>query len=138
MNISGECWITSKNLWNLTLYQALLSCLFDLGVVALVPTNKTTMNAYIELAKLMLPEEISKSFSLVKVEEEKVEQDKRLHLYLEELNIPPDHVDVLKPNGFYPESLMGDFPIRDRQAVLHLRRRRRSEERRVGKECESR
>jgi len=27
------------------------------------------MNAYIELAKLMLPEEISKSFSLVKVEE---------------------------------------------------------------------
>ena len=82
------------------------------------------MNAYIELAKLMLPEEISKSFSLVKVEEEKVEQDKRLHLYLEELNIPPDHVDVLKPNGFYPESLMGDFPIRARQAVLHLRRRR--------------
>src|SRR5690554_7196275 len=110
MNISGECWITSKNLWNLTLYQALLYCLFDLGVVALVPTNKTTMNAYIELAKLMLPEEISKSFSLVKVEEEKVEQDKRLHLYLEELNIPPDHVDVLKPDGFYPESLMGDFP----------------------------
>src|SRR5690554_8212909 len=82
------------------------------------------MNAYIELAKLMLPEEISKSFSLVKVEEEKVEQDKRLHLYLEELNMPPDHVDVLKPNGFYPESLMGDFPIRARLVVLHLRRRR--------------
>jgi hypothetical protein len=82
------------------------------------------MNPYIALAKLMLPQEISESFDLVKVEEKKEVGDKRLHLYLDEFETPPDHRTDLRPNGFYPEALMGDFPLRGRQVVLHLRRRR--------------
>jgi hypothetical protein len=40
------------------------------------------MNPYIALAKLMLPQEISESFDLVKVEEKKEDEEKLLHLYL--------------------------------------------------------
>lgn len=77
------------------------------------------MNPYIELAKLMLPQEISESFDLVKVEEKNVALEKLLHRYLDEFETPPNHRTYLKPNGFYPETLMGDFPIRDRKVVLH-------------------
>ena len=82
------------------------------------------MNPYIALAKLMLPQEISESFDLVKVEEKKEDEEKLLHLYLEEFETPPDRRTDLRPNGFYPEALMGDFPVRDRKVVLHVRRRR--------------
>jgi len=82
------------------------------------------MNPYITLAKLILPQEISESFDLVKVEEKKEDGETLLHLYLAEFEIPPDHRTDLRPNGFYPEALMGDFPVRGREVVLHVRRRR--------------
>ncbi|MDK2852280.1 MAG: hypothetical protein PWQ38_545 [Proteiniphilum sp.] len=82
------------------------------------------MNPYITLAKLILPQEISESFDLVKVEEKKEDGETLLHLYLDEFEIPPDHRTDLRPNGFYPEALMGDFPVRGREVVLHVRRRR--------------
>lgn len=96
----------------------------SLGFFVALFSNHTVMNPYIALAKLMLPQEISESFDLVKVEEKNVALEKLLHLYLDEFETPPNHRTDLKPNGFYPETLIGDFPIRDRKVVLHVRRRR--------------
>src|SRR5574344_2154710 len=83
----------------------------SLGFFVALFSNHTVMNPYIALAKLMLPQEISESFDLVKVEEKNVALEKLLHLYLDEFETPPNHRTDLKPNGFYPETLMGDFPI---------------------------
>ena len=82
------------------------------------------MNPYIELAKFMLPKEISESFDLVNVEEKVVGAERILHLYLDEYETPPENRSDLRPNGFFPEALMGDFPVRDMEVVLHVRRRR--------------
>jgi len=82
------------------------------------------MNPYVTLAKMMLPQEISESFDLVKVEEMQVGREKVLHLSLDELETPPNRRTDLRPNGFHPEALMGDFPIRGKKVVLHVRRRR--------------
>jgi hypothetical protein len=32
--------------------------------------------------------------------------------------------ELLSPNGFYEESTLKDFPLRDKKVVLHIRRRR--------------
>jgi len=71
------------------------------------------MDAYIELAKFVPPEYFSISFCLANVEYEIDGKDKRLLLYLDERNIAPEDAYVVKVNRFNPESLMGDFPIRD-------------------------
>jgi hypothetical protein len=49
-----------------------------------------------------------------------------LHLYLDELNIVPMEYEQisLSSNGFYEESLIRDFPLRDKKVLLHVRRRR--------------
>lgn len=82
------------------------------------------MNLDIELARLILPEEISKSFDIVKVEEKQEDSEKVLHLYLDELETPPNLRTDIRPNCFYSEALMGDFPIRGKKVALHVRRRR--------------
>lgn len=51
---------------------------------------------------------------------------KTLHFNLPKLlhsQLPLARTD-LRPNGFYPEALMSDFPVRGREVVLHVRRRR--------------
>ena len=47
-----------------------------------------------------------------------------LHLYLDEEPYFPEGfpADRFSPNGFYPESLIRDFPLRDRKVMLHIRR----------------
>lgn len=74
------------------------------------------------LAKYILPIEIFNYFDLTNV----LEDDGILHLYLdEEPHLPCGYlVGDLDPNGFYPESLIRDFPLRDRKVMLHVRRRR--------------
>jgi hypothetical protein len=54
------------------------------------------------------------------------ESEETLHLYLDEYNrVPQEYQEMkLSPNGFYEESLIKDFPLRDRKVVLHIRRRR--------------
>ena len=49
-----------------------------------------------------------------------------MHLYLDECNIIPQEYEKLSlsANGFYEESLIKDFPLRDKKVVLHIRRRR--------------
>jgi len=75
-----------------------------------------------ELLHYVLPQEIVDSFDLVNLQE----CEKTLHLYLEECNEVPKEYSALSlfPNGFYEESTIKDFPLRDKKVVLHIRRRR--------------
>ena len=76
------------------------------------------------LAKVILPSEMTEYFELVKVRTDEYAQEARLHLYLDEKDITPEgHTDLI-PNGFYEESCMNDFPIREYRTVLHVRRHR--------------
>lgn len=82
------------------------------------------MNPYLTLAKYILPSEIFEYFELTNVTEEQREGEMLLHLYLDEKLIAPEGYSDLSPNGFYAESCINDFPIRDHRTVLHIRRRR--------------
>ena len=75
-----------------------------------------------ELLHYVFPKEIVEFFDLVNLEE----KEETLHLYLDECNIVPEEYKELSllPNGFYEESMLKDFPLRDKKVVLHLRRRR--------------
>lgn len=76
----------------------------------------------LELVKYVLPRELVEYFELVSINE----IDETLHLLLEERNIIPSEYSTLdlSPNGFYQESTIKDFPLRDKKVVLHVRRRR--------------
>ena len=77
------------------------------------------------LAKYVLPEEIFKYFELIKVEP----KGRELHLFLEELNDFPEgyYLGELESKGFHNETIIKDFPIREKPSFLHVRRRRRLE-----------
>jgi hypothetical protein len=79
-------------------------------------------NLLIELAKYVIPKELLDFFELTDIEEE----GEILHFYFDELNVIPLEYEGLGlcPNGFYQESTMKDFPLRDRKVILHIRRRR--------------
>ena len=81
-------------------------------------------NPHMMLAKVILPSEMTEYFDLVKVRTDEYAQEQRLHLYLDEKDITPEGHTDLTPNGFYEESCMNDFPIREYRTVLHVRRRR--------------
>ena len=75
-----------------------------------------------DLLRYVLPKELVDSFDLVNLQE----CEETLHLYLDECNIvPQEYAELsLSPHGFYEESLIKDFPLRDKKVVLHIRRRR--------------
>ena len=77
---------------------------------------------YKELLRYVLPKEIVEFFDLIDLQE----NEDTLHLYLDECNIVPEEYKELplSPNGFYEESTVKDFPLRDKKVVLHIRRRR--------------
>lgn len=81
-------------------------------------------NAYVLLARYILPQEFEVHFELNDVSEEKVGAEMLLHLYLEEKDEAPEGREDLIPNGYYDEMRINDFPIRDHRTVLHIRRRR--------------
>ena len=76
----------------------------------------------IDLAKYILPEELFKYFLLNKV----VDEGNALHFYLEELNVLPEAClgESMESKGFHRESVIKDFPLRDKALYLHVRRRR--------------
>jgi hypothetical protein len=80
-----------------------------------------------ELIKYVLPKEVMNYFELLAVKT----AGEELHLYLDELNIVPLEYEQisLSSNGFYEESIVRDFPLRDKKVLLHVRRRRWVEER---------
>ena len=77
-----------------------------------------------KLLHYMLPSEFEENFDLIDVVEEQRGNELLLHLYLDEKELQPDGHTGLQPNGFYPESCINDFPIRDHRTILHVRRRR--------------
>lgn len=81
-------------------------------------------NPLVKLLSYILPSEFIEYFDLVDVTEEERGTELLLHIYLYEKDILPDGHTNLSPNGFYAESCINDFPIRDHRTVLHVRRRR--------------
>ena len=79
---------------------------------------------YMMLAKFILPSEMTEYFDLTKVESDQFCGEQRLHLYLDEKDVKPKDSPGVMPNGFYEESCINDFPIREYRTVLHVRRRR--------------
>jgi hypothetical protein len=77
---------------------------------------------FLSLVKYVLGSELVDYFDLIHLEE----TGDILHIHLDELNIVPEKYASLdlSPNGFYAESTIKDFPLRDRKVVLHVRRRR--------------
>ena len=74
------------------------------------------------LVKLFLPAELFDYFDFVHIEV----NEKEIHVYLDELNIPPAGLvkEKLSSKGFHPEAIIQDFPLRDKAMYLHVRRRR--------------
>ena len=86
--------------------------------------SKTAMekNPYIELAECLLPEEMVEYFEVVKVEK----TSETLDVTLEERDngVGGYNPGELRPNGFYGESLVRDYPVRGRKMTFHIKRRR--------------
>ena len=76
----------------------------------------------IELARYLLPEGLLEYFDIVS---DKSTADK-IHFYLEEKNILPQEYKSLKAQskGFISEITIEDFPLRGKQVLLHIKRRR--------------
>ena len=73
------------------------------------------------LLKYFLPKEFSQHFDLTDI----CESGKQLRISLDEKNIrPEEHSDkTLESKGFSPPVFIQDFPIRDHQVLLKVRRR---------------
>ncbi len=86
--------------------------------------SKTAMekNPYIELAECLLPEEMVEYFEVVKVEK----TSETLDVTLEERDngVEGYKSGELRPNGFYEESIVRDYPVRGRKMSFHIKRRR--------------
>ena len=76
----------------------------------------------VRLVQYILPEEIFEYFEITKIEE----QGKELHIYLDENPALPSCYSTYKlsSKGFHDEAIIKDFPIRNKAALLHVRRRR--------------
>ena len=80
-----------------------------------------------------LPEGILDFFELVWAESQSLDsrESKKdilytgtLHMYLDERDNRTDKMQNLRPNGFTEETVISDFPVRDKKLTLHIRRRR--------------
>lgn len=81
-----------------------------------------TKDHYQELVKLLLPTEIFDYFEITDL----VIQERAVTVFLDERDIKPTAYlgEKLTSKGFHPESIIQDFPIRDKAVFLHVRRRR--------------
>ena len=84
--------------------------------------QKKSLENYIELLKLILPEILVEHFDIIKTEQ----KSGQLHLYFEEKNIAPKEFEKrqLNSKGFHPEITIQDFPLRGKFVYLHIKRRR--------------
>jgi hypothetical protein len=82
----------------------------------------TPNDHYQELVKLLLPSEIFDYFEITNL----VIEDRSVAVFLDELDIKPTawSGQKLTSKGFHPESIIQDFPIRNKAVFLHVRRRR--------------
>jgi len=77
---------------------------------------------YQSLVKLLLPSELFDYFEITKL----VIADRTVTVFLDERDIKPSAYSgqKLSSKGFHSESIIQDFPIRNKALFLHLRRRR--------------
>ena len=96
--------------------------MFRSKIVSLPQKEMSNEKLLREIIRYVLPSEIVDYFDLTDLQE----RGETLHLYLDESNIIPEgcRAKSLSPNGFYEESTIKDFPLRERKVVLHIRRRR--------------
>lgn len=76
----------------------------------------------LELAKLFFPAGILEYFEIENYKEE----FGKLHFYLEEKNILPDEFksEQATSKGFIDEIIIEDFPLRGKEVLLHIKRRK--------------
>ena len=72
--------------------------------------------------KLILPEFLVEHFEIKKIDQ----IGKRLDLYLEEKSELPEEFEATNVigHGFHKQSVIKDFPLRGKQVLLHVTRRR--------------
>ena len=77
---------------------------------------------YQNLVKLLLPAELFDYFVITRL----VVEDRTVTVFLDELDIKPTFYSdqKLTSKGFHAESIIQDFPIRNKAVFLHVRRRR--------------
>ncbi|HEY3389589.1 MAG TPA: hypothetical protein VGK38_08470 [Prolixibacteraceae bacterium] len=77
---------------------------------------------YQNLVKLLLPAELFDYFVITRL----VVEDRAVTVFLDELDIKPTFYSdqKLTSKGFHAESIIQDFPIRNKAVFLHVRRRR--------------
>lgn len=82
----------------------------------------TQRDYYQNLVKLLLPEELFEYFEVTNL----VIEERSVSVYLDERNIIPEEYSgkKLTSKGFYPASVIQDFPVRNKALYLHVRRRR--------------
>lgn len=99
------------------------------------PKETKEQKASYMLAYVILPPSILDYYELVDVQEkedkmkrdpqETVWSDMTIHVYLDEKDNRTEEMrGRLRPNGFTEETVVQDFPLRDRKVYLHIRRRR--------------
>lgn len=83
-------------------------------------TTQSELNQ--DLVKLLLPPEIFDYFEITNL----IIQDRSVAVFLDERDIKPMGYlgQKLTSKGFHPESIIQDFPIRNKALFLHVRRRR--------------
>jgi hypothetical protein len=76
----------------------------------------------LSLLHLILPEEILEYFTIVNLQI----LPQEVHLFIDEKNSIPEEFkkEKLVSKGFYPESVIQDFPLRDKPLFLHVRQRK--------------
>ena len=83
-------------------------------------TTQSELNQ--DLVKLLLPSEIFDYFEITNL----IIKERSVAVFLDERDIKP--IDYsgqkLTSKGFHPESIIQDFPIRNKPVFLHVRRRR--------------
>ncbi len=96
--------------------------MFHLCIVMKKYRELEQIDAFQELIKLVLPEEIFNYFEIVNV----AVDAKAIHVYLDERDEKPKKYkkQKLTSKGFHSEVVIQDFPIRRKAAMLHVRRRR--------------
>jgi transposase len=82
----------------------------------------TQTELYTDLVKLLLPSEIFDYFEVTNL----IIKERSVAVFLDERDIKPTGYSgqKLTSKGFHPESIIQDFPIRNKAVFLHVRRRR--------------
>jgi len=95
--------------------------------------DASQLQLYQHFLGFFLPEDILDFFELVWAETQSLDsrESKKeilhtgtLHIYLDELDNRTDQMPDIRPNGFTEETVISDFPVRDKKLTLHIRRRR--------------